>query len=442
MMEQEYRREMDQLTLSGERQERIVEAMTKERSRSCRRRPWVRLTVAAAACVALTTSALALSPTLRERLEQRLGSFVPYSQSFEDHAAVDQDLEVRVVSAVTDQYRMKLYFQVTDLTGERLTDEHARLSCVVRRDWGDAGVVASGEGVGYDPETHTVLFEYTLSGYQPAEYTEELEMDVSAVVPGVYEFETAQPLSRALLSGQTLDCMTLGDGQVVLTPGQTPAALEGFDKAQLSSMGFAVDGTLQFIFQLADGAVLERSDILVTAQLPEEVPDSAPESIQFTWEGHSYVGLSYRNFPPEEAEDISLSQVYGTVATQEPIQGEWNLNIPVENLPSREISLQGSGDACLPDQLILSPLGAVLRGRYEAGYWGNQPFRLIMKDGCVVEVTKQDVGYMSKGGVCTLGNWEFDDPVEMEDVAAVQVGPWQITVLEDGAGEMRLLEQH
>lgn len=428
MMEQEYRREMDRLTLSRERQEQIVEAMVKERGKSCRRMTWVRLAVAAAACVVLATSALALSPTLRERLEQRLGSFAPYSQSFEDHAAVDQDLEVRVVSAVTDQYRMKIYFQVTDLTGERLTDEHAQLSCVVRRDWGNASVVTPGEGGGYDPETHTVLFEYTLSGYQPAEHTEELEIDVSAVAPGIYEFETAQPLSRELLSGQTLDCMTLENGQVVLTPGQTPAALEGGDRAQLSSMGFAADGTLQFIFQLADGALLDRSDILVTAQLPEAAPDPTPESIQFTWEGHRYVGLSYRNFAPEEVEDIILSQVYGTVTTQEPIQGSWSLNIPVENLASREISLQGSGDACLPDQLILSPLGAVLRGRYEAGYWGNQPFRLIMKDGCVVEVTKQAVGYMSESGICTLGNWEFDDPVEMENVAAVQIGPWQINL--------------
>lgn len=428
MMEQEYRREMDRLMLSDERQKQIVQAMAGEQSSPRHRMSWIRLAAVAAACVVLATSALALSPTLREQLEQRLGSFVTYSQSFGRSAVVDQGLEVRAVSALTDQYRMKLYFEVTDLTGERLTDEHALLACTVKRGWGDVSVVTPGKGIGYDPETHTVLFEYILRGYQPAEIAEELEIDLSAVDPGVYDFETAQPLSKELLSGQTLECITLENGQVVLTPGQTPAALEGSDKAELSSMGFAADGTLQFIFQLADGAILERSDILVSAELSGEVPDDTPEGIQFTWDGRAYTGLSYRNFTPEDVEDIILSIVYGTVTTQEPIQGLWSLTIPVENLTSREISLQGSADVCLPDQLVLSPLGAVLRGRYEAGYWGNQTFRLVMKDGCVIEVTKRGTGSMIRKDICTLGSWEFDDPVAIEDVASVQIGAWQITL--------------
>ena len=81
----------------------------------------------ALACGVLTVSVLALSPALREYLTQALGSFTPYSQELSG-ATVDQKVKVRVVSAVTDRYRVKLYVELTDLTGERIVDENTRLS--------------------------------------------------------------------------------------------------------------------------------------------------------------------------------------------------------------------------------------------------------------------------------------------------------------------------
>ena len=139
MMERDYRREMDQVTLSPQQKERIIQAMGREQTR--RRAVTLRLLLAAALlCAALTTSALALSPTLRDHLAQLLGSFAPYSQRVEEAAAVCQEVEVRVVSAVTDQYRMKIYVEVTDRTGERFTDDSIRLSWDIPQVWDGLGI--------------------------------------------------------------------------------------------------------------------------------------------------------------------------------------------------------------------------------------------------------------------------------------------------------------
>ena len=138
MMEQEYRREMDRVELSPDQRARIVQAMVEEPPRKQRRRPPMRLLAAAVlVCGALTTSALALSPTLRDYLAQALGSFTSYSQEPEGAVAVDDKVEVRVVSAVTDQYRMKIYVEAQDLTGEYFTDDRIRIWWEVPREWGE-----------------------------------------------------------------------------------------------------------------------------------------------------------------------------------------------------------------------------------------------------------------------------------------------------------------
>ena len=136
MMEQKYRREMDRVELSPDQRARIVQAMVEEPPRKQRRRPPVRLLIAAAlVCGVLTTSALALSPTLRDYLAQALGSFTSYSQEPEGAAAADEKVEVRVVSAVTDQYRMKIYVEAQDLTGEYFTDDRILMWWKIPREW-------------------------------------------------------------------------------------------------------------------------------------------------------------------------------------------------------------------------------------------------------------------------------------------------------------------
>lgn len=178
----------------------------------------------AAAVLLLTASALALSPTLRSQLTQVLGNFGPYSQRIEAGTAADQGYEVQVLSAVTDQYRLKLYVQVRDLTGRRMTDGEIRLVCRIGRE--TQTLTTHGRCVGYDPDSHTALFEVSEFWEEASGLEEELTLEVISMWPRYYSFG-GEPLPLEEVTGRTLDCMTLENGQVVVAPGQTPAPAGG-----------------------------------------------------------------------------------------------------------------------------------------------------------------------------------------------------------------------
>ena len=100
MFEQEYRREMECMTLSADAMARIAEAMAAEQAVPSRRRPRLRIfLIAAALCAAVTATALAASPSLREQLFEALGGFAPYSLEIDRSSAVDQDFEITVLSS-------------------------------------------------------------------------------------------------------------------------------------------------------------------------------------------------------------------------------------------------------------------------------------------------------------------------------------------------------
>ena len=340
MMEQKYRREMDRVELSPDQRARIVQAMVEEPPRKQRRRPPVRLLIAAAlVCGVLTTSALALSPTLRDYLAQALGSFTSYSQKPEGAAAADQNIEIRVVSAVTDQYRMKIYVEAQDLTGEYFTDDRIRIWWEVPREWGSTSVSSAPYCIAYDSETHTALFELDMSGYQRAEVSEELELTVGWFLAGIYTEHTDEELPAELLSDQYLETMTLDNGDMVLVPEQTPAELEGTDLFRLSSLGFAPDGTLQAIFELSqelaqdDSILLGKNELSFTALVDGELPfgeDTEWEHYSFTWNGRLYVGCGQK-MPLTDKDRVTLSNVSGGLTRH--ISGPWTISFPVENIP-------------------------------------------------------------------------------------------------------------
>lgn len=266
-----------------------------------------------------------------------MGGFAPYSLEIDRSSAVDQDFEITVLSAVTDRYRLKLYVQLQDLTGERMLDENTRIWCKVQRDTGEENVLS--DCVAFDPDTHTALFEINEEREEPSDLQEDIRFWVGYVWPQVYEFATSEPLPKELISKEVLDSMTLDDGQVVLKPGQTPAPLSGFDKASLSSMGFAADGTFQVLVQLADGGLLEsmqgrRESLLLTNLYLDGAPNTDSEDIRFELDGNSYMGISFPNVSPEDLDQLTLSDAYGTVLMSEPIFGEWEVPFQVEKLSS------------------------------------------------------------------------------------------------------------
>ena len=440
MFEQEYRREMDRIALSSEAMARIAEDMAAEPARSsvCRPKKLRILLIAAALCAAVTATALAASPGLREQLFEALGGFAPYSLEIDQPSAVDQDFEITVLSAVTDRYRLKLYVQVRDLTGERMLDENTRIWCKVQRDTGEENVLS--DCVAFDPDTHTALFEINEERDEPSDFQEDIRVWVGYVWPQVYEFATSEPLPKELVSEKILDCMTLDNGQVVLKPGQTPAPLSGFDKAKLSSMGFAADGTFQVLVQLADGGLLEsavydRQSLLLTNLYLDGEPSTDSQDIRFELDGNSYVGISFPNVSPEDLDKLTLSDAYGTVIMSEPILGEWEVPFQVENYPAMELTLTGEAEGKrLPTQLILTPLGAMVTGEGEMGYRGNCPFAVVLSDGSRLEQVRIRHGRMSPTKVCILGNWQFLEPLDLEEAVALELYPWYIPLTGENAG--------
>ena len=447
MFERNYRQEMEHISLRPEAMARIAEAMAAEPAAPPRRRPKLRVfLIAAALCIAVTATALAASPGLREQLFEALGDFAPYSREIGKSSAVDQDFEISVLSAVTDRYRLKLYVQVRDLTGERMIDENTKIWSKVQRDTGEENVLSN--CVAFDPDTHTALFEINEEREEPSDLQEDIRFWVGYVWPQVYEFSTTQPLPKELISEEILDSMTLDNGQVVLKPGQTPAPLSGFDKAELSSMGFAADGTFQVLVQLADGALLEsaydrQSLLLTSVYLDGELHTGASEDISFELDGKSYVGISFSNVHPEDLDKLTLSDAYGTVLMSEPILGEWEIPFQVENYPAMELTLTGEAEGeRLPTQLILTPLGAMVRGEWEMGYRGNCPFAVVLSDGSRLEQVQISHGRMSPTKVCILGNWQFLEPLDLEEAVAVELYPWYIPLTGENAGVAYPIDSH
>ncbi|MGI5963469.1 MAG: DUF4179 domain-containing protein [Lawsonibacter sp.] len=443
MLEHNYHREMEQIELREDRMEQMIQAMTREKRRSKIVRLGGRLLLVAALCTVLTVSALAASPALRTALGQLLGNFAPYSQSIQGVSDEDQGLRLQVVSALSDQYRATVYIEVEDLTGERFTDQAITMGCEIPRQWGSMSIGSQGECVAYDPETHTALFRYSQTGYRRSEEVEELELVVSNVWPGRYQ-NLSGPLPGEI-PGEYLETMTLDTGEEVLVPEQNPAQLEGFhDLASLSSMGFSPDGTFQVLFRLADEVLMEEvwdGAVTVTPMLDGDMPDGEIGDFYFTWQGERYIGISFE-IPISERERLTLSNAYGFFHTQEPIQGEWRLPFTVENLPALELELSDVEGAILPDTLVLSPIGAMLLGDFEAQYRGNNPFVLCMQDGSRVEDFQKRPGSMVPDELCVLGNWEFTEPVDVEQVVGVETGRWYISVSGADAGTIYPIDNH
>lgn len=333
-----------------------------------------------------------------------------------------------------------------DLTGERMIDENTKIWCKVQRDTGEENVLSN--CVAFDPDTHTALFEINEEREEPSDLQEDIRFWVGYVWPQVYEFTTSDPLPKELVSAEILDSMTLDDGQVVLKPGQTPAPLSGFDKAELSSLGFAADGTFQVLVQLAEGGLLEsaysrQSLLLTNIYLDGEMYTGASEDISFELDGKAYVGISFSDIHPEDLDRLTLSNAYGTVLMSEPILGEWEVPFQVENYPAMELTLTGEAEGTrLPTQLILTPLGAMVRGEWEMGYRGNCPFAVVRSDGSRLEQVQISHGRMSPTKVCILGNWQFLEPLNLDEAVAVELYPWYIPLTGENAGVAYPIDDH
>lgn len=443
MFEVYYRREMDLVALPEEHLENIVTQMGREEAQPMKTAQNMIRTVllAAALCAALAVTALAVSPGLREAL----GAFWPYRQTIEDMTAVDQGIEVKVVSALSDGNVIRLYFTARDLEGDRL-DEYTATNFQIRPPQTDgqwkSGTLYLPRFVSYDKETKTALFTtgYVGDGLPLSDLT--VSAGAQCFTPGRHDFRLEE--LPELGTPQVLECETLASGEMVLKPGQTPVELES-EAISLSSYGFGVDGKLHILYQInvhvekmyirtfLSSHIWEEGDM--TGNALSQRYNCELSKTTFQKDGTTYYDIAY-DVDAADASDVFPEVVYGCIESGKTIEGTWRFDIPLENAPARVIDLRDSGtvlDGVTGERLSLTRLGVTVEGNPN-GTSSQLAYKLtaFLKDGSRLHGTV-DSNYYS-GGHCSAHS-SFEEPMDIDQVVGVALGMWYIPIDGDTAGQ-------
>lgn len=120
-MKHEYQEVMNMIHMPKDCEARILAALEQNRKKLPRRVG--RALLAAAVILAMLTSAVALSPALREYIFGAAGPFAPYVRPAGSGVATADGYELRVDSVIADHYLIVGYLELKDLEGSRLRDD-------------------------------------------------------------------------------------------------------------------------------------------------------------------------------------------------------------------------------------------------------------------------------------------------------------------------------
>lgn len=449
-MGREYFDAMDKVCATGDWKARTLAALEEEPTARPRRRPTAQgVLVAAAVCAALLATAVAVSPGLREALADTLGSFAPYSAPVTGVSATDQGIEIRAVSAISDGSVVRVFLEVQDKTGDRL-DGATELD-VGRMHRPEAQYAATGYGAGaclsYDAKTHTALFPLDFRGRGAPASGGYMEVEVEGLQPGVQRGILQFP--KLELSAAALPARTLATGEVVLEPGQTAMALEGTDLVSLSSCGFGPDGMLHIQFRVPEGTNWEDLwlDPFIDSKSDEQERLTRYNSSRtgfltthFEEGGKSYWDVRYPA-TPADLDDLAIREAMDyAVTTHEPIEGEWKLAIPLEDVPFRQIAADQKVGSVVVKSIRLSTLGIATESDPEGGPETLvYPAAVFLADGSTVSAGGSDGAFHTNS--YTANHWTFDEPVDPEQVVGVAFGYWYIPLQGDQAGPGRWLAE-
>ena len=262
----------------GREQELLKELLQDGARRKATMKYWKQVVLAVAACVALLGTAFAASPGLREMLSTALGGFVPYAQEQEGEPYVIGGIEFQVVSALADDFTVRVYIQARDLEGDRLgklePDTFGSVFGLVdlpRKDTGNSegmgGFVYGGKCLNYDETTKTALLAISSWGQVMADDLSGAEVRLfslrggpDAGYQGIWENsdETSFPVEVKPISSLIAD-------------GALASALQA-EEVRISSLG------LSMIFK-GDGAWRQFAGMDMSVQLADGTRVDAP------WEG-------------------------------------------------------------------------------------------------------------------------------------------------------------
>lgn len=118
----------------------------------------------------------------------------------------------------------------------------------------------------------------------------------------------------------------------------------------------------------------------------------------------------------------------------------WDLDLEVERLAERKIALDTALAGVTIKELRLSALGPTFRTEGEATL-SRIPLTVWLADGTVVHPAYRGGGVSGIENPCRLSCWEYEDPVEPEQVAGISVGYWYIPLDGDTAGTGHWLDK-
>lgn len=449
MFQDEYRKDIEAVGPTEEQLARLTAALAEQEETPVKT---VKLTlkavlIAAALCVAMAVTVLAVSPGLREAL----GAFWPYSQTMKGMTVVDQGIEVKVVSALSDGNVIRLYVTARDLEGDRL-DEFTSTNFQMDMPSQSAGQWKSGtlylpELVSYDPETKTALFTTGLVGDGLPLSDLTVTAGAQVFTPGQHEFRFQLP---ELGTPGTVQSKKLDSGETVLVPGQTPKELES-DVFSLSSYGFGGDGKLHILYQLHVPVEKAYMNTFLSSRIGEagdpagnalsQRYNRGSQDILFREGGVVYYDFSYE-VGPEDGVDVLPREVYGSIESGKEIKGTWKFEIPLKNAEVRSIDLSGSNtviSGTTGTRILLTSIGVTVEGNPE----GNKgmltfPVTVFMDDGSrihgAIDSNHYDPNYCS-------AHSSFSEPLDIDRVVGVAIGQWYIPIEGDTAQPGRWLPE-
>lgn len=452
MFQDRYRKDIEAVGPTEEQLARLTAALEEQEGKPMKT---VKLTfktvlIAAALCVAMAVTALAVSPGLREALGELLSGFEPYVQMVDGTTAVADGIEVKVVSAMSDPNTARIYYEVRDLKGNRVDDKsiidvEAYIPEEGEEKW-DTMSFSGGSSLHYDPESKAALMDTQVHWERNRTENATVHLDLSDLTTSIEWLCVPFP-EDVKLTDRILDSETLKDGRVVLKPNQTFRELE-HGRYALSSFGFGSDDRLHFLWQINDPdfnqeeslircGVWSKSEMLYQDSRGKEGAPcekdyyDAPDPVLFQKDGVLYYDVCY-NAGVEDMEDIWWGDIQGSYCTGVRIEGPWSIEVPLVNAPVREIDMNGHTlyNGAAAKNLSLSTLSATLTSaRPGEGIASSIVFdmALYLRDGTVIP-NQWGRGNFSKDPDNVSNYWLFDDPIVPEDVVGVAIGQWYIPI--------------
>lgn len=412
---------LESLTLSPARRADILRQGAK------RRRPAMRWTagkivLAAALTIVLTVSAFAaVSPALREALAKALGSFTEQSQPISGVAVEDNGIEVRPVSALSDSGMIKVYCEVQDKTGDRLSgdmDINAHIYGLPLL----GGGIGSTEVISYDQQTRTALVEVFETG---RELTDAAPASIQffSFQPRESIEETGLSFPRELLQNTGLKTMfddperRFIETPRVLVPEQTPMALDT-EYARLSSVGFGDDDKLHIQTASVGDANHKGSGLYTFVQDPlDDDRYFGGGRRYFQRDGVWYCDQVF-DVSPDELAHLTVDDLDGSYNLRGAVTGAWSADITIEPVKSITYSTNTQVGGALVKEIRVSPISVVAISKSKATILGHRPTYAMLRDGTKLILTDNCIQ-----GLHTTDEahdqWTFNEPLDPADIVSL-----------------------